>query len=178
MTAPLFTHDHKEKESGMSTYTATITWDRQGSKFTDNRYSRAHMWHFDGGASVPASSSPQVVRVPFSEPANVDPEEAFVASLSSCHMLGFLYVAARQGFVVAQYRDTAEGLMAKGAHSNPDKEWVARVVLRPHVSFTGNKPPDETTVEAMHHEAHAECYIANSVRTEVVTQGTWDYQAG
>lgn len=155
----------------MATYTATIVWDRQGAAFTDNRYSRAHHWHFDGGVSVPASSSPHVVRVPLSNPDNVDPEEAFVASLASCHMLWFLGIAATRGFVVDQYRDTAEGRMEK----NPNGQlWISRVVLRPHVVFgPAGVLPDDVAVAALHHTAHTECFIANSVRTEVVTQGSW-----
>lgn len=158
----------------MSSHNVTVEWERQGSVFTDNRYSRAHVWRFDGGAVVAASSSPHVVRVPLSNPANVDPEEAFVASVSSCHMLWFLGLAAAAGYAVERYVDAAEGLMAKNAAG---KEWVAKVVLRPEIVFCGAKQPDDAAVAALHHEAHAECFIANSVRSEIVTEGSWRYQA-
>jgi organic hydroperoxide reductase OsmC/OhrA len=148
----------------MAQYTATITWERNGAVFTDNRYSRGHRWSFDGGVDVPASSSPHVVKLPLSVAEAVDPEEAFVASLSSCHMLSFLWVAARQGFVVEQYRDEAVGVLAKNADG---KQAMTTVTLKPHVTFGGEKRPSEAEHEAMHHEAHALCFIANSVNTDV-----------
>jgi organic hydroperoxide reductase OsmC/OhrA len=157
----------------MASYTATIDWNRGGDKFTDNKYSRAHTWHFDGGVTVPASSSPRVVKAPLSNPANVDPEEAYVAALSSCHMLWFLSLAATRGYIVDRYRDSAEGFMEKNAVG---KDWVARIVLRPHVVFAGIKVPNQVEVEALHHAAHAECFLANSVRTEIATQGKWQHQ--
>jgi len=147
----------------MSTYTVSVEWTRQGAVFSDRRYSRAHRWTFDGGAVVPASSSPQVVRVPFSDPARVDPEEAFVVSLSSCHMLWFLDLAAQAGHVVESYVDHAAGRMAKRADG---KEWVAEVDLRPVVAFAANAP-DAAALAALHHRAHESCFIANSVKTEV-----------
>lgn len=153
----------------MSTHTAIVEWHGNGSRFTDNRYSRAHQWRFDGGAVVPASSSPHVVRVPLSDPAGVDPEEAYVAALSSCHMLWFLSIAAEAGLAVESYRDEALGVMAK---NGAGKEWVERVVLRPHVVVSGSAPIDEAAVEALHHRAHEECYLANSVKTVVVVEGT------
>jgi organic hydroperoxide reductase OsmC/OhrA len=149
----------------------TVEWERREAVFTDNKYSRAHVWHFDGGVSVPASSSPHVVRVPYSDPANVDPEEAFVAALASCHMLSFIYVAARRGFVVDRYRDQAVGVLAK---NEAGRLAMTRVTLRPHTIFSGSRHPSEEDVHAMHHEAHEECYIANSVRTEVLTEPTWE----
>src|ERR1700733_5557473 len=125
----------------MSTYTATIRWRRKpDERFIDGRYSRAHQWKFDGGAVVPASSSPHVVRVPFSDPAGVDPEEAYVAALSSCHMLWFLGLAARDGYVVDVYDDSAQGEMMKNAEG---KEMVARVTLRPAIVFSGDKAPND-----------------------------------
>ena len=147
----------------MSTYTVTVEWTRQGAVFSDRRYSRAHRWTFDGGAVVPASSSPQVVRVPFSDPAAVDPEEAFVVSLSSCHMLWFLDLAAQAGHVVESYVDHAAGRMARRADG---KEWVAEVDLCPVVAFAANAP-DASALAALHHRAHESCFIANSVKTEV-----------
>ena len=149
-------------------YEATVRWQRGADEvFTDQRYSRAHEWRFDGGAVVPASSSPHVVRLPFSDPAAVDPEEAFVASLASCHMLFFLSLAADEGLTVEAYEDRALGTMAEDG----GRHWVGRVVLRPRVVFGGESPSDDT-VEALHHASHARCYIANSVRTEVVVEGT------
>jgi len=148
----------------MSQYTATITWERNGAPFTDNKYSRGHRWSFDGGIEVPASSSPHVVKVPMSVAEAVDPEEAFVASLSSCHMLYFLWVAARGGFVVDRYVDEAAGTLAKNAQGKPA---MTEVTLRPRVTFAGDKRPSPEQHEAMHHEAHALCFIANSVTTEV-----------
>src|SRR5262245_54561777 len=121
----------------MAEYKAIVTWDRPaGARFTDNRYSRAHRWTFDGGAQVPASSSPHVVPVPLSDPAGVDPEEAFVASLSSCHMLWFLSLAAKRGFVIESYRDEAVGILEKNAEGRPA---ITRVTLRPAIQFSGDK---------------------------------------
>lgn len=151
----------------MSSYTAESKWHRGEQKFTDNRYSRAHSWLFDGGAVVPASSSPQVVPLPMSDPAAVDPEEAFVAALSSCHLLWFLSVAAKRGFVVDTYADAAAGVMAKNAAG---KLAITKVTLRPLVTFSGVKVPDRAELDALHHAAHAECFIAHSVRSEVVIE--------
>ena len=149
----------------MATHTATVIWERaEGATFTDNRYSRAHRFEFDGGAIVPASSSPAVVPLPLSDPSGVDPEEAFVASLSSCHMLWFLFFAAKGGFVVDSYRDAAEGHMEKTAGGN---QWMARVILRPEIRFSG-AVPDSDALSAMHEKAHHACFIANSVKTDVV----------
>jgi organic hydroperoxide reductase OsmC/OhrA len=158
----------------MSQYTMTVSWNRQNAKFTDSRYSRAHTWRFDGGLTVPASSSPHVVPVPYSEIANVDPEEAYVAALASCHMLGFLYIAARCQFTVDAYEDKASGVMEK---DKAGRLAITRVTLAPRVTFSGSKTPTDAEVEAMHHEAHESCFIANSVRTVVQTQGTWAMQA-
>ena len=151
----------------MSTYTAEIRWSRGEQKFTDNRYSRAHSWHFDGGTMVPASSSPAVVPLPMSDTAAVDPEEAFVASLSSCHMLWFLSIAARLGYTVDSYTDAASGTMAK---NSAGKLAITRVTLRPLVTFSGEKVPDRAALDALHHAAHEKCYLANSVRSEVVVE--------
>lgn len=150
----------------MTTYTATVEWRRTGEPFADGRYSRSHAWRFDGGAEVRASSSPHVVPVPYSDPAGVDPEEAFVASLSSCHMLWFLALAAKRGFVVDGYVDEAVGQMAADAAGDL---WIARVTLRPEVRFSGPAPSPEEQRE-LHHQAHEECFIARSVRTEVVCE--------
>jgi organic hydroperoxide reductase OsmC/OhrA len=151
-----------------------VSWERQNAKFIDHRYSRAHTWHFDGGVTVPASSSPQVVPMPYSEPANVDPEEAYVAALASCHMLWFLSIAAKSRFTVDRYDDEAMGVTE---NNEAGRLAVTRVTLSPHVTFSGDKTPTEADMEAMHHEAHQSCFLANSVRTIVQTQGTWTMQA-
>ena len=153
----------------MSVYTAAVRWRRKPEeRFLDGRYSRAHEWAFDGGARVPASSSPHVVRPPFSDPAGVDPEEALVASLSSCHMLFVLDFAKQAGFVVESYDDEAEGVMETG----PDgRVWMARVTLKPRIVFAGDKRPRRAEVDALHHRAHEACYIANSVKSEVRVEG-------
>lgn len=147
----------------MSEYTATISWQRLGAVFTDQKYSRAHEWRFDGGVTVPGSSSPHVVRVPLSDPSAVDPEEAFVASLSSCHMLFFLSFAAAKGFVVDSYEDQAIGVMAK---NEAGKMAMTVVTLRPKVVFAGKQPSAEQLNE-LHHRSHDECFIASSVKTDV-----------
>ena len=153
----------------MSTYTATIRWRRKpDERFTDGKYSRAHSWAFDGGAVVPASSSPSVVRVPFSDPAGVDPEEALVASLSSCHMLFFLDFAKQAGFVVEAYDDAAEGVVSKGADG---RVAMTLVTLKPRIVFTGDKRPSATEIDSIHHKSHDACFIANSVKSEVRVEG-------
>jgi organic hydroperoxide reductase OsmC/OhrA len=148
----------------MADYHATIRWQRGAQVFSDRRYSRRHEMHFDGGAVVTGSSSPHAVRVPYSDPSAVDPEEAFVASLSSCHMLWFLDLACRAGWVVDDYADEAVGIMAKDAAG---KTAMTVVTLRPAVRFGGERRPDAAEVERLHHAAHDECYIANSVKTDV-----------
>ena len=145
-------------------YRATIHWARGHAVFTDKRYSRGHTWRFDGGVEVPASSSPQVVRVPLSVEAAVDPEEALVASLSSCHMLFFLSFAAAGGWRVDDYSDDALGVMGKNAAG---RMAMVRVTLRPRVAFSGERRPSRADILELHHRAHEECYIANSVTTEV-----------
>jgi organic hydroperoxide reductase OsmC/OhrA len=148
----------------MATYTAEVIWLRGDQYFIDNKYSRRHLLRFDGGLEVQGSSSPHVVPVPYSATDAVDPEEAFVASLSSCHMLWFLSLAVKHGFIVDEYLDCAEGKMAK----NPQgKLFVSQVTLRPSVRFSGNTIPSASEIEALHHQAHEECFIANSVKTEV-----------
>lgn len=148
----------------MSQHTAVIAWERSGAVFTDNRYGREHRWSFDGGIEVTAAASPHVVPPPLTNPAAVDPEEAFVASLASCHMLWFLSIAAKQGLVVDSYRDEAVGVLA----ANSDRKLaVAEVTLRPRVKFFGAKRPSPAEHERMHHEAHERCFIANSVRSTV-----------
>lgn len=148
----------------MSEHVAVVVWSRDGAVFTDNRYSRGHRWLFDGGVEVPASSSPTVVPLPLSIAAAVDPEEAFVVSLSSCHMLWFLSIAAKRGFLVDSYRDEAVGVMAKDSSG---RLAMARVTLRPETHFAGDTRPTANDVVAMHHESHEQCFIARSVKTDV-----------
>ncbi len=148
----------------MGEYTARLEWQRNGAAFTDNRFSRAHRWRFDGGADVPASASPLVVPAPLSDPAGVDPEEAFVAAIASCHMLWFLSLAARQGFLVDHYRDNAIGILEK---NDDGKQAITQVSLRPDIGFSGDKRPSPEELEALHHKAHENCFIANSVRTAI-----------
>ena len=146
-------------------YRATVLWRRADQAFTDRKYSRGHLWRFDEGVEVPASSSPFVVPN-HSVAAAIDPEEAFIASLSSCHMLFFLDLASRAGFRIDAYEDAATGAMAK---NEAGKLYVATVTLHPAIVFSGEKRPSEAEIAALHHRSHEECFIANSVKTDVVT---------
>ena len=148
----------------MAEYTATVSWQRGDQAFTDNRYSRRYTWRFDSGVEVPGSSSPHTVPLPYSDASAVDPEEAFVASVSSCHMLWFLFIAARRKFRVDRYTDAALGGMAKNAEG---KLAMTLVTLRPEVRFSGDRLPTRDEIDRMHHEAHEECFIANSVKSEI-----------
>ena len=148
----------------MAEYRAVVEWERNGQAFTDGKYGRGHRWTFDEGVTVPASASPLHVPRGCADTAAVDPEEAFVAALSSCHMLFFLWLASRQGFAVDSYRDAAVGLMGKDAEG---KEAIVTVTLRPQVRFAGDRAPTALELDALHHAAHEECYLARSVRTEV-----------
>jgi organic hydroperoxide reductase OsmC/OhrA len=152
----------------MPTHTATIIWKNDSADtFTKNRYTREHEWSFDGGIVVPASSSPHVVPR-FSVEAAVDPEEALVASAASCHMLSFLYVAANAGFNAESYSDSAVGEMATNERG---QQWVARITLDPHIVWIGDKLPSREDLASLHHEAHEICFIANSLRSEIVVKG-------
>jgi organic hydroperoxide reductase OsmC/OhrA len=148
----------------MSQYSAKISWQRGSADFIDNQYSRAHFWKFDGGIEVPASASPHVVPVPMSLEAAVDPEEAFIAALASCHMLWFLSLAAAQRFCVDRYVDDAVGVLGKNAAG---KVAMTTVTLKPRVEFCGEQRPTRAAFDALHHKAHEKCFIANSVTTEV-----------
>ena len=153
----------------MSDYFAKVTWARADNEtFVDNKYSRGHAWEFDGGAVVAASESPHIVPSPFSVAANVDPEEALVAALSSCHMLFFLALAGKQKFVVDEYTDNAVGVMAK---NNEGKIAMTEVTLRPQIRFSGAKRPTSEELEQLHHQAHEQCFIANSVKAQVNIEG-------
>ena len=152
----------------MNEYGAEVLWVRDPAQdFLGNRYSRRHVLRFDGGAEVPGSSSPHAVPLPMSDAGAVDPEEAFVASLASCHMLWFLALAAKRRFVVDRYLDAAVGVMAKNAEG---RLAITRVTLRPEVAFSGARLPSHAEIERLHHEAHEACYIANSVKSEVVCE--------
>ena len=147
-------------------YKATITWKNAGEDFAKGRYSRAHEWRFDGGITLAASAAPSVVPAPYSREDAVDPEEAFIASLSSCHMLTFLDFARRAGVVVMSYEDEAVGIMERIA---PGKMAITRVTLRPRIAFDGS-PPDSAKLDELHHQAHETCFIANSVSTKIDIQ--------
>jgi len=151
----------------MGRHTATVAWEGgDGEAFRRGRYSRAHLWRFDGGAKARASAAPANVPAPFSDAAAVDPEEAFVAAIASCHMLWFLDLARRDGLVVAAYEDAAEGVLEPDAEG---RSAITRVTLRPAIAFRGETPAAER-LAALHARAHAACFIANSVRTEIVVE--------
>lgn len=149
----------------MANHFATVKWHRNGEDFGANKYSRAHEWEFDGGLIVPASPSPSIVPAPYSTEENVDPEEAFVASLSSCHMLFYLHLARDAGLVVNSYEDKAIGILEKNSKG---KMAVTQVTLTPVVEYEGNCPTQDL-VAKLHHAAHEQCFIANSVTTEIIT---------
>jgi organic hydroperoxide reductase OsmC/OhrA len=153
----------------MSTYHATIRWTRGEQEFAHQHYSRGHTWHFDEGIAVPASASPHVVRAPWAVAAAVDPEEAFVASLSSCHMLFFLSYCSRDGFIVESYEDAASGVLEKGPSG---KIVMTSVTIRPVVTFRGALPT-QAQFDAWQHQAHEECYIANSVTSTVNVEASY-----
>lgn len=147
----------------MSEHLATVTWKRSSADYTAQTYNRAHEWSFDGGVIVPASSAP-LYR---GDADRVDPEEALVAALASCHMLTFLFEAARKKFVVDSYEDHAVGVMTKNERG---KLWISRVTLRPRIGFGGSKPPTAEELAALHERAHDNCFIAHSVKAEVVVE--------
>lgn len=151
----------------MSIYTAKISWKSDSPEtFANNRYTRGHTWAFDGGIEVPASSSPHVVPR-FAVKAAVDPEEALVASAASCHMLTFLYIAATRKFRIDSYEDNAEGLIEK---LEDGRQWMSKITLRPRIEWAGEALPSQSEIDEMHHEAHRQCYIANSLKTDVVVE--------
>jgi organic hydroperoxide reductase OsmC/OhrA len=144
----------------MSDHKATIIWARGGKDFGYKNYSRDHLWRFDNGVEVPASATPSYL----GNPQRVDPEAAFVAALSSCHMLTFLALASNKGFIVDSYEDHAVGHLEKNAEG---KLAVTRVELQPRIIFSGAKTPADTDLDWLHDKAHKECFIANSVTTNV-----------
>jgi organic hydroperoxide reductase OsmC/OhrA len=149
----------------MSQHKATIVWQHQQAPFIDNQYSRDHLWQFDGGVEVNASASPAVVPVPLANASCVDPEEAFVAALASCHMLWFLSIAAKQQFVVERYVDDAVGTMGKNADG---RLAITTVHLSPKILFAQEQQPTALQISDMHIEAHRRCFLANSVKTEII----------
>ncbi len=148
----------------MSEHQAIISWSRNNADFLKGKYSREHTWSFDGGATVAASASPANVPGPYANAACVDPEEAFVASISSCHMLWFLFLASKQGFDVESYRDAAVGAMTKNENGI---SWISSVTLNPKIVYTGAKRPSQADEQQLHHLAHEQCFIANSIKTQV-----------
>lgn len=146
----------------MSSHRATVEWKKEGD-FSRKKYLRTHRWRFDGGIEVKAAASPSVVPKPWTVDDAVDPEEAFIASVSSCHMLTFLFLAANDGFVCESYVDEAEGLLANEGGG----QWITEIVLRPKIEFSGEKRPSEKELEELHHRAHEECFISRSVKTNI-----------
>jgi glutamate/tyrosine decarboxylase-like PLP-dependent enzyme/organic hydroperoxide reductase OsmC/OhrA len=153
----------------MSEHRVTISWVKSASAdFLNRKYSREHTWTFDGGLTIPASSSPSIVPVPYSNPASVDPEEAFIAAVSSCHMLWFLSLAAARGFVLESYNDEAIGVMTK---NDRGILWVSEITLQPRIAYSGARQPTSSDEQQLHHEAHEQCFIANSIKTQVTVKG-------
>ncbi len=149
----------------MAEHRVTVEWRAEGD-FAANRYSRAHRWLFDGGAVVAASASPLIVPQPLSDPTAVDPEEALVASASSCHMLWFLHIARDAGHEVRSYRDSASGRMAPDGRG---RMAFSRITLRPLIEFAG-APPSQEALARLHHDAHERCFVAASLRCEIVVE--------
>ncbi len=148
----------------MAEYTTETIWIRGDQDFLGNRYSRRHVLRFDAGIDIPGSTSPHVVPVPYSDTSAVDPEEMFVSSLSSCHMLWFLSIAGKRRFVVDSYKDVAVGVMGK----NPEGKLIMSLItLNPEVEFSGDRLPSRAEIDKMHHQAHEQCFIANSVKSDV-----------
>ena len=148
----------------MSAHSAIISWKRSSPDFLKGNYSREHIWRFDGGLTVPASPSPSIVPAPYSNEANIDPEEAFIAAVASCHMLFFLMFASQHGFQVDSYEDEAVGTMSK---NEKGVLWISDIELNPRILYSGDvlpKPEDEGN---LHHLSHEQCFIANSIKTNI-----------
>jgi organic hydroperoxide reductase OsmC/OhrA len=148
----------------MSDHLATIRWKRGDAAFSGGKFSRVHSWSFDGGITVEAAASPSVVPAMYNSQSAVDPEEAFVASVASCHMLTFLFFAAKGGFIVDDYEDHAVGILTKNEGGDL---WISKVTLHPRIAFSGDKRPTADELSHLHHEAHEKCFIANSVKSEI-----------
>jgi len=155
----------------MNRYSATIQWHQNNQNFIDNKYSRKHSWYFDGGLKIAASASPLEVPPPYSDPSAVDPEEAFIASLSSCHMLWFLSIAAKEGYLIKGYRDKATGFMEK---NDQNQKSITRVILHPNVTFEKTKKPNQQKFDKLHEETHNMCFIAHSVKTKITIEATFE----
>jgi len=153
----------------MSEHKAIISWKSTSPDFLKGKYSREHTWTFDGGMTLAASPSPSVVPVPYSNPSHVDPEEAFVAAVSSCHMLTYLYLASRQGFQVDSYHDEAIGVTNK---NQSGATWVSEITLSPKITYSGERLPTPADEQRLHHLAHEQCFIANSIKTQVTVGAT------
>ena len=149
----------------MSPHTATVHWQRAGNDHPQGRHGTAHVWRFDGGAEVAASSSPHVLKPPFSTPENVDPEEALVAAVSSCHMLFYLWFSHKEGYAVSDYTDSAEGTMARNADG---RMAITHIRLSPRVRYQG-EAPDRAMETALHERSHHACFIANSLNATIET---------
>ena len=149
----------------MAQHKASLSWKSDNENFAQGKFTRVHSWSFDGGTVVPASASPSVVPAPYSNAEAVDPEEAFVASVSSCHMLTFLHEARKSGFRVDAYDDEAIGEMTKNERGVP---WISKITLHPRIVYSGDKRPSPADEEQLHHKAHDGCFIAQSIKTEVV----------
>ena len=146
-------------------FEANIVWvKREGDTFTGNNFSRAHHWYFEGGEVVPATASHHIVPIPYSEPKNVDPEQAYIAALSSCHMMSFLTIASKRNYVVERYADQASGCLEQG---ETGKFSITEVTLRPDIRFSGSRIPSAAELKKMHNVAHQNCFIANSVNTRI-----------
>jgi organic hydroperoxide reductase OsmC/OhrA len=148
----------------MAEHRATVRWEQAGGPFAKRQYSRAHTWSFDGGVTVPAAASPHAVPLQFTDASAVDPEEAYIAAIASCHLLSFLPLAALAGFEVLRYEDDAVGHMTKNEQG---VMWVSHVDLTPRVTYADGRAPDAAQEEDLHHRAQEACYIASSVKTEI-----------
>jgi organic hydroperoxide reductase OsmC/OhrA len=151
----------------MSEHKATIQWQWTGPDFLKGKYSREHTWTFGGGITVEASAALSNVPAPWADPKKVNPEEALVAALSSCHMLTYVYLAYKAGFQLDSYVDEAVGVMATDENGRP---WVESITLNPRIAYTGQKLPSAADEEKLHHQAHEECIVANSLRTRVIVR--------
>lgn len=145
---------------------ASVIWQRGTQDFLDKKYSREHVWRFDDGCEVPGSCPPsKLIPVPLARPDAVDPEEGLLAALSACHMLFFLALSAKAGYRIDSYIDDAIGVMGKNERG---KTLMERITLRPQVTFSGDKTPTPEDIADLHSRAHAECFIANTLRSDIV----------
>ena len=151
----------------MVTFSAIVEWSLGDGDFASGHYSRGHTITLDGGLAIPGTASPQVVKAPWSVEGAMDPEQAFIAAISQCHMLWFLDLAKQAGFSVERYRDEAHGVLARISRG---KQAVTKVTLRPQITFTGERRPSAAEIQDLHHQAHEVCFIANSVKTEIVIE--------